>query len=161
MGLGEKSFNERRLINAERVIVLSVSQRKFFTEVGALVDKTVSVVTVDGKSYVGSLVGIDPDHLSLCLAEAKDDKGRVIHRVILNGSVVAQILAIEKPFDLKALADRLEKVFPTLVKLYEDKGFIWVMEKIKVTEKGVIEGSGPAAERVQKVYSQFTSETKG
>jgi len=125
------------------------------------VDKTVSVVTVDGKSYVGSLVGIDPDKLSLCLAEAKDDKGRVIHRVVLNGAVVAQILAIEKPFDLKALSDRLEKVFPTLVKLYEDKGFIWVMDKIKVTEKGVIEGSGPAAERVQKVYSQFLSEIKG
>jgi len=125
------------------------------------VDKTVSVVTVDGKSYVGNLVGIDPDKLSLCLAEAKDDKGRVIHRVVLNGAVVAQILAIEKPFDLKALSDRLEKVFPTLVKLYEDKGFIWVMDKIKVTEKGVIEGSGPAAERVQKVYSQFLSEIKG
>jgi len=140
---------------------LSVAQRRFFTEVGALVDKIVSVVTVDGRSYMGSLVGIDPDSLNLCLAEAKDDKGRVIHRVILNGSVVAQILAIEKPFDLKALANRLEKVFPTLVKLYEDKGFIWVMEKIKVTEKGVIEGSGPAAERVQKVFSQFMSEIKG
>jgi len=138
-----------------------VSQRRFLAEVGALVDKTVSVVTVDGKSYVGSLVGVNPDDLSLCLAEARDDKGRVIHRVILNGAVVAEILAVEKPFDLKALSDRLEKVFPTLVKLYEDKGFIWVMEKVKVTEKGVIEGSGPAAERVQKVYSQFLSESKG
>jgi small nuclear ribonucleoprotein (snRNP)-like protein len=138
-----------------------VAQRKFFTEVGALIDKTVMVVAMDGKSYTGSLVGVNPDNLSLCLAEAKDDKGRVIHRVFLNGNVVAQILAIEKPFDLKALAGRLEKVFPTLGKLYEDKGFIWVMDKIKVTEKGVIEGTGPAAERVQKVYDQFTSETKG
>jgi small nuclear ribonucleoprotein (snRNP)-like protein len=138
-----------------------VSQRRFLTEVGALVDKVVSVVTVDGKSYMGSLVGVDPDSLNLCLAEAKDDKGRVIHRVVLNGSVVAQILAVEKPFDLRALAERLEKVFPTLVKLYEDKGFIWVMEKIKVTEKGVVEGSGPAAERVQKVFSQFMSEVRG
>ena len=138
-----------------------MSQRRFVTEVSALVDKNVSVVTVDGKSYMGSLVGIDPDRLSLCLAEARDDKGRVIHRVVLNGSVVSQILAVEKPFDLRALAERLEKVFPTLVKLYEDKGFIWVMEKIKVTEKGVIEGSGPAAERVQKVFSAFMSESKG
>jgi len=126
-----------------------------------LVDKNVMVVTIDGKSYTGSLIGINPDNLSLCLAEAKDDKGRVIHRVFLNGSVVAQILAVEKAFDLKALAERLEKVFPTLVKLYEDKGFIWVMDKIKVTEKGVIEGTGPAAERVQKVYDQFLSEVKG
>ncbi len=138
-----------------------MSQRRFLTEVGALVDKVVSVVTVDGKSFTGSLVGVDPDSLNLCMAEAKDDKGRVVHRVVLNGSVVAQILAVEKPFDLRALADRLEKVFPTLVKLYEDKGFIWVMEKIKVTEKGVVEGSGPAAERVQKVFSQFMSESRG
>ena len=139
---------------------MSVAQRKFFTEVGALIDKPVMVMTMGGKAYSGNLVGINPDTLSLCLAEAKDEKGKVMHRVFLNGNVVAQILAIEKPFDLKALADRLEKVFPTLVKLYEDKGFIWVMEKVKVTEKGVIEGSGPAAERVQKVYDQFVSEAK-
>ena len=139
---------------------MSVAQRKLFTEMGALIDKIVMVMTTDGKSYTGNLVGINENNLSLCLAEAKDDKGRVIHRVFLNGNVVAQILAIEKPFDLKALADRLEKVFPRLVKLYEDKGFIWVREKVKVTEKGMIEGTGPAAERVQKVYEQFLSEIK-
>jgi small nuclear ribonucleoprotein (snRNP)-like protein len=139
---------------------VSVAQRKLFTEMGALIDKVVMVMTTDGKSYTGNLVGINENNLSLCLAEAKDDKGRVIHKVFLNGNVVAQILAIEKPFDLKALANRLEKVFPRLVKLYEDKGFIWVMEKVKVTEKGVIEGTGPAAERVQKVYEQFLSEIK-
>jgi small nuclear ribonucleoprotein (snRNP)-like protein len=126
-----------------------------------LVDKVVTVVTVDGKSYSGTLVGINPDDLSLCLAEAKDEKGAMAHRIFLNGSVVARILAVEKPFDLRALADRLEKVFPTLVRLYEDKGFIWVMDKIKVTEKGVVEGSGPAAERVQKVFDQFSREAKG
>ena len=139
---------------------MSVAQRKLFTEMSALIDKIVMVITTDGKSYTGKLVGINENNLSLCLAGAKDDKGRVIHRVFLNGNIVAQILAIEKPFDLKALAERLEKVFPRLVKLYEDKGFIWVMEKIKVTEKGVIEGTGPAAERVQKVYEQFLSEIK-
>jgi len=86
---------------------LSVAQRKFFTEVGALADKTVKVITKDGKSFVGTLVGINPDNLSLCLAEAKDEKGIASHRVILNGDFVAQILATEKPFDLKALAERL------------------------------------------------------
>lgn len=140
---------------------MSVAQRKFFGEIGILQDRLVIVVTTNGKSYTGSLVGINPDTLSLCLAEAKDEKGQAIHRVVLNGNVVAQILAIEKPFDLKALSERLEKVFPTMVKLYEDKGFIWVMDKIKVTEKGVVEGTGPAAERVQKVYDQFVSEAKG
>jgi len=139
---------------------LSVAQRKFFGEIAALLDKTVMVLTMDGKNYSGTLAGIDPETLSLCLSDAKDEKGRALHRIFLNGSVIAQIFTVEKPFDLKALSERLEKVFPTMVRLYEDKGFIWVMDKIKVTEKGVVEGSGPAAERVQKVYDLFLSETK-
>lgn len=140
---------------------MSVAQRKFFTEITSLVDKSVMVITAMGKTYSGTLIGINPDTLSLCLAEAKDAEGKVLHRVFLNGNIVSQILSVEKPFDIKALADRLEKVFPTMIKLYEDKGFIWVMDKVKVTEKGVVEGSGPAAERVQKVYEQFISEMKG
>ncbi|MCD6431507.1 hypothetical protein CW693_01695 [Candidatus Bathyarchaeota archaeon] len=140
---------------------MSMAQRKFFTEVAALLDKHVIVTTTTGKKYSGTLMGINPDTLSLCLGEAKDEEGKNLHRVFLNGNVVAQILSVEKPFDLKALADRLEKVFPTMVKLYEDKGFIWVMDRVKVTEKGVVEGAGPAAERVQRVYEQFISEMKG
>lgn len=140
---------------------MSVAERKLFGEIGALLDKPVRVVTTNGKAFDGTLVGINPETLSLCLAEAKNEKGVVMHRVFLNGNVVAEVFAIEKPFDLKALADRLEKVFPRFVKLYEDQGFILVMEKIKVTEKGVETGiSGPAAERVQKVYEQFLSEMK-
>lgn len=140
---------------------MSVAQRRYFTEVSALADKSVIIITTAGKSYSGTLIGVNPDNLSLCLADAKDEEGKTLHRVFLNGNVVAQILSVVKPFDLKALADRLEKVFPTMVKLYDDKGFIWVMEKVKVTEKGVTEGSGPAAERVQKVYELFISEAKG
>ena len=140
---------------------MSVAQRKFFTEVSALADKNVIVVTASGKKFSGNLIGINPDTLSLCLSEAKDDEGKILHRVFVNGNTVSQILTVERPFDLKALADRLEKVFPTMVRLYEDKGFIWVMDKVKITEKGVVEGSGPAAERVQKVYEQFMGEAKG
>jgi small nuclear ribonucleoprotein (snRNP)-like protein len=137
---------------------LSMAKRKFFGEIAALLDKMVMVVTMDGKKYSGTLAGIDPETLSLCLSEAKDDKGTYLHRVFLNGSTIAQIFTVEKPFDLKALSERLDKVFPTMVRLYEDKGFIWVMDKVKVTEKGVVEGAGPAAERVQKVYDLFVKE---
>jgi small nuclear ribonucleoprotein (snRNP)-like protein len=140
---------------------VSVSQRKLATEIAALVDKPVTVNTTTSKKFVGTLVGINPDNLSLCIAEAKDETGVVFRRVFLNGLVVAQITSTEKPFDLKALATRLEKVFPTMVKLYEDQGFIWVMDKVKLTEKGVVEGSGPAAERVQRVYELFMGEIKG
>ena len=123
-------------------------------------DKTVIVTTAAGRTFTGTLLGINPDNMSLCLSEAKDETGKLANRVFLNGNTVTQILATEKPFDLKALASRLEKVFPTMVKLYEDKGFIWVMDKVKLTERGVVEGSGPAAERVQRVYEQFMSEAK-
>lgn len=141
--------------------MLSIAQRKFFTEVAGLVDSSVVVVTSTGKTYSGTLVGVNPDSLSLCLADVKGEGVEVLHRVFLNGSVVAEILSVEKPFDLKSLSERLEKVFPTMVRLYEDNGFIWVMDKVKVTEKGVVEGSGPAAERVQSVYDHFISEIKG
>ena len=140
---------------------MSIAQRKFFTEVAGLVDSSVVVVTTTGKTYGGTLVGVNPDSLSLCLADVKGEGDAVLHRVFLNGGVVAEILSVEKPFDLKALSERLEKVFPTMVRLYEDNGFIWVMDKVKVTEKGVVEGSGPAAERVQSVYEHFISEIKG
>lgn len=140
---------------------MSVAQRKYFTEVSALADKNVIVTTTAGRTFKGLLLGINPDNMSLVLSEVKDEEGKLFHRVFLNGSSIAHIISVEKPFDLKSLAERLEKVFPTMVKLYEDKGFIWVMDKVKVTEKGVVEGSGPAAERVTRVYELFVGESKG
>lgn len=137
---------------------MSVVQRRYFTEVAALAEKNVAVVTVNGKTFNGALVGINPDTLSLTLADVKDETGKLLNRLVINGTAVMSISSAEKPFDLKALAARLEKVFPTMVKLYDDKGFIWVMDKVKLTDRGVVEGSGPAADRVQKVYEQFMSE---
>jgi small nuclear ribonucleoprotein (snRNP)-like protein len=139
---------------------LSVAQRKYFTDVAALADKNVAVVTTNGKTFNGTLVGINPDNLSLTLADVKDETGKMLNRLVINGSAVMTIASAEKPFDLKSLSGRLEKVFPTMVKLYEDQGFIWVMDKVKLTERGVVEGSGPAADRVQKVYDQFMAEAK-
>ncbi|RLI24780.1 hypothetical protein DRO58_07025 [Candidatus Bathyarchaeota archaeon] len=141
---------------------MSTAQRRLFRELTDLIDKTVMTETLDGRSFVGTLVGVDPETLTICLADVKDKEGKTIHRVFLNGKTVSRIITVEKPFDLKALAERLEKVFPTMVDTSNiDKGFIWVMGKIKVTEKGVVEGSGPAAERVKRIYDLFVSETKG
>jgi hypothetical protein len=67
---------------------------------------------------------------------------------------------MEKPFDLKGLAERLNRVFPELVKVREDIGAIIVMDKIKVTEKGVVEGSGLAAERVKAIFDEFVRESR-
>lgn len=140
---------------------MSTAERRFVVEVSSFIDKTVSVVTIDGKTYTGTLVGIDPGSLSLCLADATDPNRQFIPKILLSGSRVAEILSVEKPFDLKGLAERLERVFPRMVKLYEKEGFIWVMDRVKVTRDGVVEGTGPAAERVQRVYQQFMQETRG
>jgi small nuclear ribonucleoprotein (snRNP)-like protein len=140
---------------------LSVAQRKYFTEVAALADKTVAVVTTNGKTFTGTLVGINQEDLSLCIADAKETGGKTFHRLFINGSIVAEISSAERPFDLKALSSRLEKVFPTLIELNENSGFIIVMRKVKLTEKGIVEGAGsPAADRVQKIYDLFMSEVK-
>ena len=52
---------------------MSVAQRKYFTDVAALADKIVAVVTTNGKTFNGTLVGINPDNLSLSLADVKDE----------------------------------------------------------------------------------------
>lgn len=133
-------------------------RRMFFEEFSKLLRKNVTVVIMDGKTYVGNLEGYSPETMSICLADAKDEKGRNVPRIFLNGSIVAQILATAKPFDLKGLADRLERVFPRMVRLYEDIAVIVVMDKIRINETGILEGSGIMAERVQRVYDEFMKE---
>jgi hypothetical protein len=86
--------------------------------------------------------------------------GHGILKVILNGSFVKEIKLMEKPFDFKALSDRLARVFPGLVKIREDVGAIIVMDKIKVTQGGVEEGVGLAADRVRAIYDEFMRESK-
>jgi len=133
----------------------SLPDRRFMEEVSSLLQKVVTVSTTDGKSYTGVLVGLDSHSLNVCLSEVKDESGHVIHRLLLNGSKVTQIFSSERPFNLQGLADRLERVFPRMVKVNEGAGVIVVMDRIRVSERGILEGSGPAAERVQKVYDEF------
>jgi small nuclear ribonucleoprotein (snRNP)-like protein len=128
-------------------------------EISGLLQKIVTVSTSEGKSYTGVLVGLDSHTLNVCLSEVKDESGHVIHRLLLNGGKVTQIFSSEKPFDLQALADRLERVFPRMVRVNGGAGIIVVMDRIRVSERGILEGSGPAAERVQKVYEEFVRTT--
>jgi small nuclear ribonucleoprotein (snRNP)-like protein len=127
-------------------------------ELSLLLQRVVTVQTVQGKSYAGTLAGVDTDTLSICLANAKDESGQHIDRLFLSGQSVQQIRSVEKSFDLQALADRLERVFPNLVRVVQEAGIIVVMDKIRVSEKGLVEGSGPAAERVKKVFDEFVKE---
>jgi len=137
----------------------STAARRFFEELVSLLQKPVTVVTVQGKKYSGTLVGFDSSTLSVCLSDAKDEAGKTIAKMFIYGNTISQIFTVEKPFDLRGLAERLDRVFPRMVKLHEEAGVITVMDRIRVTASGVVDGTGPMAERVQKVYEEFLRET--
>ncbi|HZC88828.1 MAG TPA: Lsm family RNA-binding protein [Nitrososphaera sp.] len=134
----------------------AVVTRKFGEETLHFLGKKVSVETSDNKIYNGTLVGID-EKLDIVLDNVE---GHGILKVILNGSFVKEVRLMEKPFDFKALADRLSRVFPGLVKIREDVGAIIVMDKIKVTQAGIEEGSGLVADRVRQIFDEFMRESK-
>lgn len=75
------------------------------------------------------------------------------------GPTIAKVSASERPFNLEGLADRIERVFPNMVRTYHDASTIVVMDKIRVNESGVVEGSGPAADRVRDIFQRFVTET--
>ncbi|MEM3575064.1 MAG: LSM domain-containing protein, partial [Candidatus Bathyarchaeia archaeon] len=108
----------------------SVGERRFFEELSQLLNKNVTVETINGKVYSGILSGVNASSMSICLTDAKDQGGRSIYKLFINGSAILEIYSAEKPFDLEALAMRLERVFPRMVKLVEGSGTIVVMDKI-------------------------------
>ena len=130
--------------------------RKFYEEILQFVGKKVSVETTYEKNYSGILTAID-EKLNTVL---ENIEGQGILRIIINGSFLKEIKLLEKPFDLKGLADRLSRVFPGLIKIRDDVNAIIVMDKIKVTEHGVEEGTGLSADRVKSIYEEFMREFK-
>ncbi len=130
--------------------------RKFAEESIQFLGKKVSIETSDNKNYSGILVGLN-ERFDLILDNVESQQ---IQKIMINGLFVKEVKLLERPFDLKALAERLSRVFPGLVKVREDVGAIIVMDKIKVTESGIEEGSGLAASRVKAVYEEFLKESK-
>lgn len=120
------------------------------------VGKKVSVETSDQKNYDGVMAAMD-EKLNVVIDNVE---GKGILKLIINGSFVKEVKLLEKPFDLKGLAERLGRVFPGLVKIRDDVGAIIVMDKIKVTQAGVEEGVGLAANRVKAVYDEFMRDSK-
>jgi small nuclear ribonucleoprotein (snRNP)-like protein len=136
---------------------LSVAFRKFGEESIQFLGKKISIETSDKKTYSGTLIGIN-EKLDIILEDLETSSG--IIKMIINGSFIKEIRLMEKQFDLKALADRFSRVFPGLVKLREDVRAIIVMDKIKVTQNGIEEGTGLAADRIKAIYDEFIRETK-
>jgi len=136
------------------------AQRKLLLELSSLLDKRVLVRTTYGKVFEGTLTGFDHPALNISLVDVRTEGNEKYYKVIISGSVVAAILALQEPlFKLKEFAEILEKYFPNLVKVYEDAGVIMVSDRIKITEEGV-EGTGPIAERIRKIFEEYIAERR-
>jgi len=131
----------------------------FTTEVNRLIGKKVAVVTQGGEEMLGVLASLDIDTFSIVLNDVELKGGRKIPKAILNGNDVKRIEVRTAILDLRKLAERIERVFPKMVQYNEEAGVIIVMNRIRVTENGVIEGSGLAAEKVSEIYNDFIKES--
>ncbi|NVM55890.1 MAG: Lsm family RNA-binding protein [Candidatus Helarchaeota archaeon] len=131
-----------------------VAEGKFFSEFTKMLNSRVRIIT-NTKTYTGALIGYDRDTMTICLKDAMDTEGIKYNKIIIYGQTIHEIIETKKAFNLKRLAEDLQAIFPRgEVKLDTEADAIIVLNKIKVTEKGV-QGSGPLAERVRNVYNKF------
>src|SRR5712692_10372111 len=97
-------------------------------ELSNLLQKHVSVLTTQGKTFIGTLTGVDTESLSVCLTNAKSDAGD-IHKVFLNGDTIVQISSFEKPFELDGLGDRVVRFFPRVDRVMDEAAVVVVMDR--------------------------------
>jgi small nuclear ribonucleoprotein (snRNP)-like protein len=133
--------------------------RRFNAELSSLLDKHVVVRTSDGQSFEGILLGYETSRYNVVLKDARTPSGETYPRLIVYGHFIAEIRLTEPPLDMEELARRLEEVFPKMVKYMPEARVITVMDRIRVTERGV-EGTGPLADRVRSVFEKFVEEWK-
>ena len=134
------------------------AMRAFNRELAAVVGATVEVVISTGKTYSGTLKGIDQTSLSIVLSDVIADGETSIPKIFLYGSSIVSFSVAEREVSLEGLARELEKTFPPGgVQFYPDTGIILVMNKIRISKDG-IEGSGPLYERVAVIADDWLKE---
>jgi small nuclear ribonucleoprotein (snRNP)-like protein len=134
------------------------AMRAFNRELAAVVGATVEVVINTGKTYSGTLKGIDQTSLSIVLSDVIADGETSIPKIFLYGSSIVSFSVAEREVSLEGLAKELEKTFPPGgVQFYPDTGIILVMNKIRISKDG-IEGSGPLYERVAVIADDWLKE---
>ena len=134
------------------------AMRAFNRELAAVVGATVEVVINTGKTYSGTLKGIDQTSLSIVLSDVIADGETSIPKIFIYGSSIVTFSVAEREISLEGLVKELEKTFPPGgVQFYPDTGIILVMNKIRISKDG-IEGSGPLYERVAVIADDWLKE---
>ncbi len=139
----------------------AIASKKFSDELSALMGKKVRVTLSSGMWFEGKISAYNPSDYSLWLMEARDKDGGFYDRVFVSGKSIEYLVVLEAGPDLSKLAERLNRVFPNMVRYIREADVILVMDRIRVTRDGVVEGTGPAAERVKKIYEEWKSEESG
>jgi small nuclear ribonucleoprotein (snRNP)-like protein len=134
------------------------AMRAFNRELAAVVGATVEVAINTGKTYTGTLKGIDQNSLSIVLSDVVVDGEVNIPKIFIYGSSIITFSVAEREISLEGLVKELEKTFPPGgVQFYPDSGIILVMNKIRISKDG-IEGSGPLYERVAVIADDWLKE---
>jgi small nuclear ribonucleoprotein (snRNP)-like protein len=132
-----------------------MSIRQYNTELQSLIEKIVKVYCDDEKYFVGQLKGVSDDS-NLILINAKNEKNKVFPKILIKSAFYNYVSVEEEPFPIKALAERISKIFSKgHVNFIPEQNVISILNgKIIVDEEGV-RGSGPSADRVKKIFDQF------
>jgi len=142
---------------------VSYGTRSIAGELTRLIDKKITVRLVDGKTYSGRLLSLDPASFHLVLGDVEGDESSRFYRVVINGNRVSEILVQEQPlFDAEEFTSYLVSKLnlrPFDVKVLREANAVIVYDRYKVSEAGV-EGSGPTAERIYEVYQEYLEQKK-
>ncbi|MCS7117971.1 MAG: Lsm family RNA-binding protein [Thaumarchaeota archaeon] len=136
----------------------AVAAKRFTEEFASILDRSVSVSLKSGLKLVGRVMAFNQSDYSLWLADVTSSDGRAVRKLFVAGSEISSIEVLEKGPELDSLYEKLNKTFPNMVRYLKDAGVIVVMDRIRVTKDGVVEGTGTAAQRVQKIWEEWRKE---
>lgn len=135
------------------------AMRAFNREMASVIGASVNVTTTTGKTFTGTLKGIDQTTLSIVLSDVVvHGEEQRIPRIFIYGRSIVSFSVAEKEISLEGLAKKLETTFPPGgVRYFADTQVIVVMNKIRITPEGV-DGSGPLYERVAAMAKEWMEE---
>jgi len=132
-----------------------MSIRQYNTELGLLLDKIVKVYLDKDKFFVGQLKGVSEDS-NLILVNAKNEKNKSFPKLFIRNNYYNFISLEDEPFPMKALADRIARIFSKgHVNYIEDQNIISILNGKIIVDEEEVRGSGPSAERVKTIFEQF------
>jgi len=133
----------------------------FQRELNRIIGEDVIVELKSGRKLRGQLKAVYPDTLSIILSDVSMGSER-FSSIVLSGDSISAIYVKKARVDMDELRSMLEKIFPPRAVVYRrDLGVITVMDKVRVTERGVEGEPGLVYDRVKKVYEEYIAKKRG